>query len=335
MNRIFVLTLGDAEAAEKWRDIPSVARVITFEGARPDGRRWGKRALGLGIDAAVVAIKAAVTGRPDAYLATNPWIAIALRAFTRRPIVVTGIYAVAHSRQWKLLHRFLRRSLIIVWSEVETHPWNEAGGKAVAVLYGNTFNYVAPENQREEGTLRIFVGGSSDRDPALIRMLRQQVLDSKTPVRLDIAVGGEPSVERASDNEVRTHGSLSQSDFGALMGQADVVYLPLTDRPRAAGHMIMAGALELGRPVVTTYSQGMAEYVDGVFVALTTPEDALSTIRGVAQTYDRDEVRRHWEKTYSRDALMGRIAKNLETSTIASTKSYIKVVRDSGAARGD
>jgi glycosyltransferase involved in cell wall biosynthesis len=313
---ITVLTLGSATGAELWTQIPAVTDIVTFENARPDGRRAGSRALGLGLDSFLVAARAVVRRRPSVYVVTNPWIAVAMRAFTRRPFVVTGIYAVAHSRQWKVLRRVLGNSLMIVWSEVETEPWNAAGGQAVAVKYGNTFEYPQPKPRLPGAPLRVFVGGSSDRDRVLISALTAEVLAFDEPVRLDVAIGGSPDTVRSGTNEVITHGPLSQAQFGALMGAADVVYLPLRDNPRAAGHMIMTGALQLGVPVVTTPSRGMREYVDGNYVSQVDTAQALpALLRAAADHPDRREVQQYWQSNYSREALLHRVSALVESYT--------------------
>src|SRR5689334_17724490 len=98
---IVVVTLGPTPASRQWHELASVIRVVTFDRAARSGSRLGSRVLGLGIDSIVVATRATFRRGKYTYLATNPWIGVGLRLLTRRPVIVTGLYAVPGTRQWK------------------------------------------------------------------------------------------------------------------------------------------------------------------------------------------------------------------------------------------
>lgn len=313
---VSVLTLGSAEDAEAWYQIPQVGTVIVNRHAAADGRRFGSRLLGLGLDAAVVAAASHSVRRSSTIIATNPWIALAATAFGRKQIIFTGVYATPGSRHWRLLRRSLGKSLLVAWTAVEADSWRAAGGRARQVLYGNTFPYETNE-ARDKTIFRVFVGGSSDRDPALIRRLANEVLESEQPVRLDIAVGGSRRMRQNGRSVVVEHGPLPQQEFGKLMASSHVTYLPLLDNDRAAGHMLTVGSLQVGTPVVTTPNRAMSEYVDGEFVRLFNPYagDTLAALRrAIDEVESPAAVSKYWAATFSRRALMMRMSDLLNES---------------------
>ena len=257
-----MLAIGPPNSAsdQAWLGSPHTDRVIRYPSAAISGKRFGSRVLGIGLDSLMLAVRTLRPGLRGPYLANNPWIGAALRITGRKNFAVTGIYAEPASRSWRVLRRLIGDATVITLSESEVAPWNAAGGRASAVLYGNTFGY--PLKRPQQG-LHIFVGGTSDRDPEAMRVLEEEVLRSKEPVRLTLATGDAARDVVSGDNVVSRPGVLSQRDFGALLSTASVVFLPLLDGTRAAGHMVLVGALECGIPVAVTASRGMTEYVIG------------------------------------------------------------------------
>ena len=88
----------DRDAA--WLQNGRVRRIIRLRSATPSGRRRGSRAIGLGIDSLLLALKAVITTGSGPFLAANPWTAVALRLLGRRHIAVTGLYAVPGTRSY-------------------------------------------------------------------------------------------------------------------------------------------------------------------------------------------------------------------------------------------
>lgn len=300
-----------ADAA--WISHPMIKAICQYEGAAITGKRWGSRVLGIGIDALVLALKTLQPSVSGPYFATNPWIGAALRLTGRKDFVVTGIYAEPSSRSWKILRRLIGDAPVITMSQSEAVPWNADGGNAWCVLYGNTLRY-PPKQQSDEG-FHIFVGGSSDRDPLAIRALEDEVLASTTPVRLTIATGGPAGESRRGGNVVRRPGYVSQKEFGELLSTASVVFLPLARGTRAAGHMVLVGAVESGIAVAVTPNEGMREYVLDPGVALCDPDQPiLPQLRELADAtrHRQAEIHALWEEKLSLDSYISRIMELLE-----------------------
>lgn len=301
-----------------WLDSSTIGRVIRQKSNAVAGRRFGSRVLGIGLDSLLLAVRTLGPGVSGPYLANNPWIGAALRITGRQDFVVTGIYAEPASRSWKLLRRLIGKAPVITLSKSEVGPWNAEGGNASAVLYGNSFGY--PPKQCDDD-LHIFVGGTSDRDAELIQRLENEVLASPTPVRLTLAVGGHPDEKTAGGNVVSRPGTLGQSEFGALLSTASVVFLPLVSGTRAAGHMVMVGAVESGIPVSVTSSEGMAEYVIGPSINLCDKGlPLLPQLRSLAQDSAGKEssIRDFWRQVFSLEAYVGRVSGVLESLSGAS-----------------
>jgi hypothetical protein len=270
----------DRDAA--WLRSGQVRRIVRLRSAAPSGRRRGSRALGLGIDSLLLAIKAAVLTSRGPFLAANPWTAVALRLLGRRRIAVTGLYAVPGTRSYRVLLRLLRNVPLVTLSRIEAEHWNASGGRAVAVLYGNTYGYPLRQPNEDPGT-RIFIGGSSDRDGALITSLEAEVRSTEAAVQLTVVDGGAPGHWSRGATEIRRPGYVSAETFGRLVSESDVVVLPLKDSGRSAGHMVLVGALEAGVPVLATRAQGIEEYFDGRWVrALNSNEPLLPQITAYA-----------------------------------------------------
>jgi hypothetical protein len=301
-----------------WIQSDRIKRVVRLRSATPSGRRRGSRALGLGIDSLLLALKTMVLARSGPYLAANPWTAVALRPLVRQCIAVTGLYAVPGTRSYRLLLRFLREVPLVTLSRIEAQHWNESGGRAVAVLYGNSFGY--PPRQPAEGSVtRVFIGGASDRDGSLITTLEEEVRSTEeVAVRLTVVDGGAPDHWSCGASEVCRPGLVSSRAFGRLISDSDVVVLPLRDSGRAAGHMVLVGALEAGVPVLVTPARGIQEYVDGKWVETLDPSTPLlPKIIAFADEHsaDGERIRHYWQQTFSLPAYVERVCRALDQLT--------------------
>ncbi|WP_459790632.1 glycosyltransferase [Arthrobacter sp. AD-310] len=272
------------------------------------GKRLNNRMLGIGLDSLLLALRTLHPKIRGPYLANNPWIAAALRVTGRKNFAVTGIYAEPDSRSWKVLQKLIGKASVITLSESEADAWNADGGHAQAVLYGNTFGY--PPKAASE-MFHIFVGGSSDRDQALIDALEGEVLASADAVRLTLAVGGEDGIKQALGNIVYRPGYIDQDRFGALLSSASVVFLPLRSGIRAAGHMVLVGALECGVPVMISPTEGVREYLQGSAVsAVDVRKPLLPQLQALAADArnSETELRRLWEEKFSLEAYTKRVS---------------------------
>lgn len=311
---IFV-SLGRAvpENDELWRNSRFIREVVRYQGAAPSGRRAGSRALGLGLDSALVALKVVAGRYRGPFLAVNPWVAVALRLVGKRDIRVTGVYAQKGSRSFNALRWLLGKSHVVTTVKVEAEAWNSAGGNALEVLYGNTFRY--PKFKLSESDrVRVFVGGSSDRDPQAIAQLEDEVRSSSLALSLVIVSDEKPAVWTNGHASIERTGRVSASKFGELVADSDVVYLPLTNSGRAAGHMVTVGALEAGVSVVTSASVGMDGYIDGEFVRpFFERQPALPQLqRGADVTRQRSaEIVELWERKFSLSAYIERVGNAL------------------------
>lgn len=305
-----LLALGpsDASSDEKWLQGRLVSHVIRNESASVTGKRFGSRALGIGLDSLLLAMKTLRRGDGEPYLANNPWIGAALRVTGRRKFVVTGVYAEPNSRSWKLLRCLVGDVPVVTLSRSEAVPWNESGGHAQAVLYGNSFGY--PRKSIQGSSLSIFVGGTSDRDLSIVRKLEEEVLESEEPVLLTLATG-EPAGERVrGSNAVRRPGPLDQRAFGELMSRASVLFLPLKDGTRAAGHMVLVGAMEIGIPTAITPNRGISEYIIGPGISECDTSlpilPQLAAIAALGRGND-DAIRKCWKEMFSLEAYILRV----------------------------
>lgn len=292
---------------EAWARSGRVTSVVRFEHAAPSGVRFGKRVFGIAVDSLVLAAKARPRHGSESFLCANPWIAVALRAVGVSAFAVTGLYAVPGTNSWKLLQRSLKDIPIVTTAEIEAEQWVNEGGKATAVLYGNTFGY--PEASTSTTVPTIFIGGTSDRDPDLISSLIDEVRTDTRSVRLIVADGSGSRTWRGERAEIEHFGRVSSEEFGRIMSTSDVVFLPILNKPRASGHMVCVGALECGLPVVSSECTGMDGYVDGKFVTHLDPEASIldQLIACADGPLDSEQVRAYWTENFSLDAYIGRV----------------------------
>ena len=317
-----VLDLGarPLEGAERWGNDPRVRRVIRVEKPAPSGKRFGSRALGLGFDAFRVAARARLSLAHGPLIAMNPWTTVAARIFGYRDVSTVGLYAVEDGRSWRLLRSMLGSRPVVTLSEHEASRWRTAGGRALSVRYGATFadppvadppasQSSAFQAQNEEATTTIFVGGTSDRDEDAISRLVAEV-EATDDLRLVIAAGGTLQFDTG---RVRRLPSIDAAEFSSFLADSDVVFLPLTDNGRAAGHMVLVEALQRGKPVIASWVAGMDEYFDGDFVQRA-GTNLVTQLRAAGQTSGAraDEVRAYWEREYSKEAFGRRVLGALE-----------------------
>lgn len=308
-----LLSIGpkNARAEKAWLASSLVDAIVRQPSEAVTGKRLNKRVLGIGLDSLLLALRTLMPGIKGPYLANNPWIAAALRITGRKDFAVTGIYAEPGSRSWKVLKALIGQAPVITLSESEAAAWNADGGNARAALYGNSFGY--PQKSVKE-YFHIFVGGNSDRDKAMIAELEREVLASRTPVRLTLAIGGEESTKEVDGNVVHRPGQVDQKEFGELLSASSVAFLPLRSGIRAAGHMVLVGSLECGVPVALTPIDGMTEYVFGSSIHLCDPSAPIlpQLFCFAADAPPREAVAEFWRTFYSLENYVERVTQALE-----------------------
>lgn len=285
--------------AEVWADALPNVKIVTLQHPAASGRRFDKRTLGIGLDSLAVAAKAAhVAGNP--ILALNPWPAVACRLLTSsRNLACTGIYAKPGSRSWKLLRHSLGTSTAVVaMSASEATAWNEDGGRAAPAKWGGTFDL--PLSTEPEETIRIFVGGTSDRDSLAIKKLVQEVESSTYDMELVIADGTGPRFWSNGYTSIRWLPFVAQTIFLQELARCHVSFLPLTEHGRAAGHMVLCASLEAGLPVLATPIRAMQEYMNTA-VTHWDGNSPLQALLGLARAdiATRLSQRRIWESDMS------------------------------------
>jgi glycosyltransferase involved in cell wall biosynthesis len=312
-----VLDLGPepAEGVERWNGDARVSSVIRIVDPAPTGRRFGSRAFGLGLDALRVALRARYRGISEPVIAMNPWTSVAARLLGFRNVATVGLYAVEGGRSWMLLRRVIGTRPVVTLSEHEATRWRSSGGCADAVKYGSTFADAGVSaglrNRTKGGPLSIFIGGSSDRDAAAVDDLIATVRATKDDsVRLVVATGG---AESSDAGNVRRVGDVPQHVFSRLIEESDIVYLPLADNGRAAGHMVLVEALQRGKPVVATWVAGMNEYFDDRHVVRAQAE-LLTQLRDLADSFagQASQIREYWLENHSSQAFGQRILDALD-----------------------
>lgn len=319
MSKRIVVTLGTTSSGREtsWRSTKFVADIVRKETTAPLGYRLGSRILGLGVDALIVAFKARRQHPHAAYLATSPWVGAALKLLGARDVATMGIFAEPNSATFKILRRILSSSPVLAAARLEEQTWTQAGGNAVYVRYGNTFGYPVRSTTPHGGVLRIFVGGTSDRDPALIDRLATQVLQAHTPTHLTIIDRSKPATVRFDSNLISKTGPVTPEEFGRLLSSSDVAFLPLAkENSRGAGHMVCVGALECGVPVATTRVPGMTDFLQQPDVHAIDPDgDIRAQLEHLAGRFPFSEsasIRERWAETHSFDAYLRRIAAALD-----------------------
>ena len=316
--RYLMVALGreNGDTDDIWRSSGFISGVIRLKSATPSGFRFGSRAFGLGWDSFRVALKVLLSARPGPVLASNPWVGVALRLTGRRHVSVTGIYAEPGSRSHRILRFFLRDSSIVTLLDREADSWNNLGGRAKAVLYGNTFGYPpAQPADPPQQQIRIFIGGMSDRDIDAMKSLEAEVRGSQLPVSLTITAREDPSRWTNGVSVIHHTGWVTPDVFGVSLASADVVFLPVAAGNRAAGHMVAIGALEVGTPVVATRSAAMNGYVDGTHIRFVDDSSSgvLDQLVEVARQGRRDRAanKAFWADTFSLDAYVTRVGEAL------------------------
>jgi hypothetical protein len=247
-------------------------------------------------------------------LAANPWVGVACLAAGMSNVSVTGIYAPPASGHFSTLRRRLGDAPVVTTAKVEADAWNAAGGRALHIRFGATFGYPQAVDGPGHHT-QIFIGGSSDRDSDLIASLSRAVLSSQKAIELVIADGSTARSQSNGPATVTHCGYIDGSEFGRRIADSQVVFLPLIDSVRAAGHMVAVGALEAGVPVVTTNTTGMAEYVDGKYIRTLVLEDLLTQLLLVAQQFSgaNQEIRDYWAAEFSLTSYVRRVGEALQS----------------------
>jgi glycosyltransferase involved in cell wall biosynthesis len=97
-------------------------------------------------------------------------------------------------------------------------------------------------------------------------------------------------------NNVEVHTQLPADDFWSVVRHARFSAVPLLDDKVCCGHASMVGAYQLGRTMVTTYSEGTAEYAtDGDTARVVPPRDASALAQQIAALWEDEADRRRLE----------------------------------------
>lgn len=285
-----------ANATAAWRRQYPGLQFVSVKHPAPSGFRLGRRSLGIGLDAAGVAVK--VRGRRTV-LATNPWVGVACRMAGGRDIAVLGIYASPGSRSWRLLRSVLASTPVVCTSLIEREAWLGDGGRAESVLWGCTFDL--PERRVSE-VPTVFVGGSSDRDSRAVASLIDDMRRLDPPLRLVIADGTGPRSWHGQFGSVRWLPYVDQATFLAELTAANVSWLPLVDSGRAAGQMVLAASLQAGLPVILSPVAAIAEYLDPLSDVVTTTPASVDLLMRLASEGLAGNPREVWRDHLSIDA---------------------------------
>jgi glycosyltransferase involved in cell wall biosynthesis len=303
MSEVAIVGLGMIDAARQftWRAHIQHARFVMLEHPAQSGLRLGRRSLGIGLDSALVALKALPQRGP--VLALNPWPAAACRKIGRvSHLACTGIYAEPGSDSWNLLRRLLGpETAVVAMSETEARAWRQDGGCAAPARWGGTFN--TPLSSAPTGRPRIFVGGTSDRDSDAVMRLVTEVQSRHEAVEVVVADGSGPRQWSSGDRVIRWLPFVPQQAFLAELAASHVSFLPLRDRGRAAGHMVLAASLEAGLPVLATAVSGMTEYLNPA-VSRWNGDDPLSSLLELATVDQAARAAQHavWRECMSLDS---------------------------------
>jgi hypothetical protein len=297
--------------AQSWQRSWPGSRVVFNPVVAPSGLRLGRRSLGLGVDAMVLASWLRVQpARHQAVLAMNPWTAVACLKVGLSDVGCTGLYALPGSASWIRLRAALGNRPVVTTSESECEAWKAEGGRAVATQWGGTFNIARAEPPTDGAPVRLFVGGSSDRDANAVQRLATQVKDSRGACELHVA-DGTGAVGGETVGGIRRYPRLSTHEFHQLMSSCHAAVLPLRERQRAAGHMVFVAALQAGLPVAVTPNIGMDAYIErlpaGVPVAY--GELDLEVIMRLARATRgaRSKLVSAWEDNYSAEKFAARV----------------------------
>lgn len=287
--------------------------IVSLPRVAHDGRRLGNRLLGLGVDALRLALRLRML-RAQHVVAMNPWTGVACRILGIRSVACVGIYAVPRSGSWRTLRGALGNAPIVTTSRTEARAWVKAGGRAHAVLWGGDFP-CTPSAPPDGAGVRLFLGGTSDRDPQVVRRLVQALSTPAAGTSLHIADGTGPRTEGVAT----WYGRLSNGDFHQLLSSCHAVLLPLTPRGRAAGHMVLCAALQAGQPVVASRVEGIEEYLAVLQreapLGLRCDDFSLASVHLMAQADGtvRAQLRDTWLLNFSSQAFASRAREALQS----------------------
>jgi len=306
---IRIISLGPMAPGSRqaWSSALEGLAITDMPSAAPSGWRWGSRVMGIGCDAFAIAFLGRFSRPSRATLAANPWPGVACRLFGMRNVAVTGIYAQPGSRSWRLLRSALRSVPIVCTSELEAAAWRREGGRATAVLWGGTTG--VQMSAPPQGRIRIFVGGSSDRDPEAVAQLVEEAKEDRATVDVVIADGSGPWSWKGTKASVSALPFVPQDIFLMELANSHVSYLPLEDKHRSAGHMVLVASLEAGLPTVISRTRGVAEYVTADLNVV----DGYPGLEFLMQIASADEdsranLREKWREGFSEEAYAARVS---------------------------
>lgn len=300
-----------AEAEAAWRANTKVSHVVSL--TRPSsgtGTRIGSRVLGLGADSLAVAVKARRSAGGQARVArvisVGPWSAAACRTVGFRHIAAVGLSVKPGGRAWRALRWSLGDCPVVCHAGVEADRWIASGGQARTVLYGENFG-VAP-TRPVSGRPRVFVGGASDRDRAAIQSLTDEVQQDGEDVDVTIADGTGPRAWSGHRASVRWLPYVPEQVFLRELSNSNAGFLPLCERGRSSGQMVVVESLEAGLPTMVSPIAGLREYIDlgAGLVPWHGQEPILPTLLELASWGDakRAEIRASWRDNFSLGAFV-------------------------------
>ncbi|TMK25454.1 MAG: glycosyltransferase [Actinobacteria bacterium] len=184
--------------------------------------------------------------------------------------------------------REVDRNVVYSQAWIETQS-QHVRARAVFVPLPADGDFVAAAADAHDGDY-VFAGGGTGRDfPTLIEALR----GTDVPLRIVTFSGATLGWPGELPDNVHVEWAMPPASFLERIASARVVVVPLRDPRSDFGQTTVVQALSLGKPVVTTRSPGVVDYVrDGSEGFLVDAGDAAGYRAAVLRLCEDDELRR-------------------------------------------
>jgi glycosyltransferase involved in cell wall biosynthesis len=165
--------------------------------------------------------------------------------------------------------------------------------------------------------VRIFVGGTSDRNPQVLSRLIREAMKGSSQFKLELTIadGTGPRELFGRNSRIGWMPPVPATHFWATLAESHVCFLPLRERQRSAGQMVISASLEAGIPVVASRIAGLKEYFGTGITAIEDDAAILPTLlrAALADESGRSDLREIWEARFSAETYISSVLSALGT----------------------
>jgi len=179
--------------------------------------------------------------------------------------------------------RFIDKIIVYSSKEVDyySHIFESSASKFVSIPLGIEQIKGTVTNNFDEGSFILSVGRSNRDYPFLIEALKES--------EFKVKILSDKPFKTTSEN-IEIYNDVCGEDMFAIMRKCFCVVIPLDNPNISAGQLVILQAMQLGKPVIVTESNGIADYIKNNYNGFIINKSKDDLINAIMSLYSSKEL---------------------------------------------